>query len=280
MKNRLRVVLIIVLGLLLWLSVLNPGLNAQITGKKEKIPKGLKTKTEIKYKFVEKSGKYKQAPDNKQIFRYDDKGNKIEMDLCSADGKLAYKEIYKYDDKGNQIEDVWCGTEGRLGDKVIPTGDKTLYKYDDKGNQIEKASYGADGKLRWKFLSKYDDKGNQIERAEYGYGDDGKSAEKQHSLFKSKYDDKDNMIEMDLCSADGKLRCKFLYKYDDKGNMIEVAACDADGKLDRKNIYKYKYDDKDNKTEQLEYRIEKSFFGKVKEVLLSQTVWEYEFYKK
>ena len=52
MKN--KIVVLIFIGLLLWFSGLNPSLNAQTTEKKKRIPKGLKTKTEINYKFVKK----------------------------------------------------------------------------------------------------------------------------------------------------------------------------------------------------------------------------------
>ena len=245
MNKRLRIRLIVLLmgimllGLSLWFSGLNPRLKAG--SKKEKIPKGLKTKTEINYKFVEKFGESKKVLDNKQIYQYDDKGNQIEGASYDADGKLNAKRLwkYKYDDKGNQIEWAYYYADGKLKWK-------SFFKYDDKGNQIEEAKYGADGKLIGKSLYKYDDRGNQIEGALYG--------------------------------ADGKLIGKFLPKYDDRGNLIERALYDADGKLIiDKRLYKYKYDDKGNRTEQVEYKIVERF-GKAEEVPQSQTVWEYEFY--
>ena len=181
MKN--KIVVMILLGLYLWLSGLNTSLNAQTNEKKEKIPTGLKTKTEIEYKFVEKSGKYEQVLDMKRIYRYDDKGNQIEYAWYGADGKLMSKSLFKYDDKGNQIERAWYGADGKLKNKTL-----YKYKYDGKGNKIEWAWY-ADGNLERKFLFQYDGKGNQIEKAWYG--------------------------------ADGKLQGKFLSKYDDKGKKIE-----------------------------------------------------------
>ena len=156
MKN--KIVLMICIGLLLWASGLNPRLNAE--SKKEKIPKGLKTKTEINYKLVEESGEYKKVLDNKWIYRYDKKGNQIELAVSDADGKLAGKTLFKYDDKGNQIEVAGYDAAGKLTEK-------SLFKYDDQGNRIEWAYYGADGELASEGLSKYDDKGNMIERAEY-----------------------------------------------------------------------------------------------------------------
>ena len=150
-------------GLFLALGSLNP---AFAKDKKEKVPKGLKTKTAINYGFVEeKSGEYKKVLDNKQVYRYDKKGNQIEQVGYGADGKLEGKHLYKYDDKGNRIEWAMYNADGKLRAKF-------LYKYDDKGNQIEEAVYGADGRLEGKRLYKYDDKGKEIEWA--GYDADGK----------------------------------------------------------------------------------------------------------
>ena len=124
--------------------------------------KVLKTKTEIKYSFIKKSGKYEQVLITKYIYRYDDNGNHIEDDWYDADGKLKLKYLFKYDDRGNRIERVQYDADGKLIGKLLP-------KYDDRGNQIEKASYDADDKLEWKnpYKYKYDDNGNMTEQVEY-----------------------------------------------------------------------------------------------------------------
>jgi hypothetical protein len=151
---------------------------------KEKIPKGLKTKTEAKYEFVEKFGKYEKVLESKCILKYDDKGNRIEVADYDADGKLTGKFLSKYDDRGNQIEVADYDADGKLRRNF-------LYKYDDRGNQIERAFYGAVGKLIGKDLYKYDDKGNEIERAIYDAA--GKLTRK--TLSKHKYDNRGNQIE-------------------------------------------------------------------------------------
>jgi len=110
-------------GLFLASGSLNPAFAKE---KNEKIPKGLKTKTEINYRFVypnghkEESGESKKVLDDKWIYRYDKKGNQIERAIYGADGKLAEKSLYKYDNKGNQIE--WAEYEERFGKvKGVPT---------------------------------------------------------------------------------------------------------------------------------------------------------------
>ena len=166
MKKIVGIIPAPILAGLVGLCLVLSGLETSAKDKKEKTPKGLKTKTEIAYKFVypnghkEESGGSKKVLDDKNIYRFDDKGNEIESASYGADGELMTKSLYKYDDKGNEIESAFYGADGTLIEE-------SLYKYDDKGNKIESASYYADGKLSYKWLYKYDDRGNHIEWDEY-----------------------------------------------------------------------------------------------------------------
>jgi len=191
-------------GLLLGLSGLQPA------SAKEKIPEGLKTKTEIIYNFVEEFGEYKKGSDKQTIYRYDDKGNLVEK--VEYDHHTINKTLCKYDDQGNLIEESEY-SHGKLRRKW-------LWKYDDKSNLVEKSRYDADdGKLE--YLSKYDDKGNETEVVRYDPW--GKFESK--SLYK--YDDKGNKIEYAYYLPSGKLEIKETCKYDNKGNPIEWAKYDA-----------------------------------------------------
>ncbi|MDI6787926.1 MAG: hypothetical protein QME51_06105, partial [Planctomycetota bacterium] len=77
-KRALIIVLTILLGLSLWLIRPNPSLANKEDTAKEKIPKGLKTKIQSTYRFVEDSGEFKKVLKDKRIYKYDDKGNQIE----------------------------------------------------------------------------------------------------------------------------------------------------------------------------------------------------------
>lgn len=248
---------------------------------KDEIPKGLKTKTEIVYEIVERSGKYVKLlifkhiskfnkngkPDEfasydrngtlfrKRIYKYDDNSYQFEENLYNTDGKLTYKNIYKHDGKDKMIESDWYDSSSKLGCKQF-------FTYDDKGNWIEDAFYYPNGKLYQKFLAKYDDRGNQIEWAMYGA--DGKE---DHKCFYN-YDEKDRKITGTVYDADGKLTQRFQY-YNGEDNEIEY------GKLN----YKFFpiYDDKGNKTEEIKYAVAKRF-GKVEDIPIEQTTWEYKFY--
>ena len=74
-------------------------------------------------------------------------------------GSLSDKFTYKYDEKGNMIEVNYYNADESLGDKYT-------YKYDEKGNKIESIRYNADGSLRFKHTSNYefDAMGNWIKK--------------------------------------------------------------------------------------------------------------------
>jgi hypothetical protein len=66
----------------------------------------------------------------KNLYKYDAKGNQIEVDCYDADGMFKNKVLYKYDDKGNNIEQVNYWIKGVYGDvKEIPT-EQTIWEYE------------------------------------------------------------------------------------------------------------------------------------------------------
>ena len=103
-----------------------------------------------------------EKKDTYTMYKYDKRGNKIEISKYNSDESLDYKGIYKYDKKGNRIEESYYVSDGSLNSKII-------YKYDDKGNKIEESHYKPDGSLDYKYIFKYDDKGNYIEESYYNY---------------------------------------------------------------------------------------------------------------
>ncbi|MBI4833690.1 MAG: hypothetical protein HY811_02565 [Planctomycetes bacterium] len=149
--------LLVLIGFAIAFSGVNPSFAKE---EKEKVPKGLKTKTEINYEFKKESGKYKKTLYAKSIYQYDIKGKETDRSVYNTDGKLASKILLKYDNNGNKIE--WD-----LYDANDKLKSKDRYEYDNKGNCIQLAQYDGDAKLTWKALAKYDDKGNMIEFAVY-----------------------------------------------------------------------------------------------------------------
>ena len=197
----------------------------------------VKSYTESRYNAEDRFGEIQKIEGSlywKESFKYDDKGNLIEM--------IGYSNYtFKYDDKGNRMEENYYNADGILSGKVN-------YNYDDKGNRIEENYYNADGILSGKNTYKYDDKGNQIEGNNYKVDGSGLDLHLRLSgKYTYKYDKKGNQIENNKFNADGILFGKYTYRYDDKGNEIEKNDYNADGSLYHKETYKY--DDKGNKIE-------------------------------
>ena len=142
------------------------------------------------YKFTDKFGELvKDRIINKDVYKFNLRGDVVEMIGYNSDGSLMGKILHKYDSQGNMIEEASYNGDGSLREK-------SLYKYDSQGNKIEEARYNGDGSLDYKYLYKYDSQGNKIECISY-------------------YDD-------------GSLCEKILYKYDSQGNMIEKIRCNGE----------------------------------------------------
>ena len=136
------------------------------------------------YALTEKFGELvKDKIYEKEVYKFNPKGDVTEKACYNSDGLLSCKYLYKYDSQGNQVELAYY-------DYGCSLSCKYLNKYDSQGNQVEQAHYDSNGSLISKVIYKYDSQGNQIEWAGY---------------------------------SDGSLSWKNIGKYDSQGNMIEVA---------------------------------------------------------
>ena len=113
------------------------------------------------YKLTDKFGELvKDRIINKDVYKFNLRGDVVEMIGYNSDGSLMGKILHKYDSQGNMIESTGYYSDGSLMEKY-------LYKYDSQGNMIEEARYNSDGSLDYKYLYKYDSQGNNIEKARY-----------------------------------------------------------------------------------------------------------------
>ena len=69
--------------------------------------------------------------------------------------KVDDKDVYRFNQKGDVIEMANHNSDGSLEGNC-------LYKYDSQSNMIEEAKYNPDGSLRYKYLYKYDSQSNKI----------------------------------------------------------------------------------------------------------------------
>jgi len=91
-------------------------------------------------------------------FKNDDKGVPQEMNVYSKN-KFLYKWLFKYNDKGIKIEESKYYPKDSLAEKWV-------YKYDDKGNKTEMAMYNDS--LVEKFVYTYNDSHDVTEDILYG----------------------------------------------------------------------------------------------------------------
>lgn len=164
----------------------------------------------IAYKFIEynEDGYMVSYIDNtfKSTFKYDSKGNKVELNSFNRNSKLEYKTKFKTDSLGNVIEESFYKANNELKNK-------TTYRYDSIGNKIEVNNFNKGGILEYKITYLYDKKANIIE--EYKY------------------------------KSNGVLEYKTTYLYDTKNNKIEENNY-INGLLAKKTKYKYEFDQNSN----------------------------------
>jgi len=80
---------------------------------------------------MEESIKFQQSNYvSKNLFYFDEKGNKKEYQQIMPNGKVDNRSVYNYDNNGNLTEQT------DYKEHVIPLS-KFTYKYDDKGNRVE-----------------------------------------------------------------------------------------------------------------------------------------------
>jgi hypothetical protein len=120
----------------------------------------------------------------KDIYKYDDKRNKIEHKALSSNGSLYAIWTYNYDSKNRMTKHTRIDEKGRIQDRYV-------YKYDGKGKLTEEIHYSnfcyyRDGQMcegsvnsgdgifyyATKTIYEYDRKANWIKRSEFSMGDE------------------------------------------------------------------------------------------------------------
>jgi hypothetical protein len=211
-------------------------------------------------KIEEKHSNTDGSLDLMSTYNYNSKGNRIEEInyKFKPNGKIeVHKEIYKYDDKDNKIENHFSNPDG-FGyckyDRLANLTEYFYYRPNENKYQREISLYvGKDKKKEWiqvisennqikRWTVKYNDKGNEIETIYV-------KPDGTISVFKSvyKYDDKGNITEETQFDSDGRLIKKTTSEYNKRGNLIKQAAYKSDGSLDA--IWTSKFDDEGNKIE-------------------------------
>ena len=108
------------------------------------------------------AAKYHEYSEGSETFKYDVKGNLVEVVAYDASGKITGGSSRKYDEKGNLVEVV------QQGSQLLTDGHaKSTYKYAEKGNLVERVNCDASGKITGKYTFKCDEKGNKVAETRY-----------------------------------------------------------------------------------------------------------------
>lgn len=162
----------------------------------------------------------------KDIYTYDENGNKIEEGSCkpyvdrnSKENKCHYRPIYgwNYNDKNQMVKSF------QLAD-FSPHNTDTYYNYDRKGRKIESKGFyiDKDTVLGYHFRYDYDNFGNKIKDEEV-FGRYRRLGFERYKTERFEYDKFENLTIKEFIKEDGERIkvIKYKYIYDDKGNWIE-----------------------------------------------------------
>lgn len=192
----------------------------------------VRSMTEIIYPG-EKTDKYS----TKNVFHYDENGNRTELINYKADGSLNSTIKSAYDAAGKVVSE-----ETVLGNGVVDI--KSVIKTDIKGNRVEqtdlKQNAGSNDLFNYKYLYKYDAEAHLIERV--GYRGNGSFFLK----YTFNYDANGNRTDWLQLSESNLIIAKTSYKYDDKNNIIEENKHNPDGSVKETYTYTYEFDKKGN----------------------------------
>ena len=199
---------------------------------------GLKGKVEVMSETISFPGDSKKQS-TKNVFKYDDNGNRTELANYRADGQLNSTIKSTYDANGNIT-----GEQTLLGNGKVDF--TSVIKTDANGNRVEQDDTRAGNNVlfNYKYYFKYDKKAQLLERIAY----------KGNGVFSFKYvfkyDDNGNRTEWIQYGQDNSVVGKVVYKYDTKNNLIEQTEFKNDGSLKAQYTYSYEFDKKNNWTRQ------------------------------
>lgn len=216
--------------------------DARTQGLKSKV----KTMSESLYVVV--SGKNKLA--SKNVFKYDENGNRLELLNYNPDGKI-----------NSTIKSTY-GTDGKIASEktILSNGNTDInstFKTDEKGNPIEKEDVRPGGNIlfNYRYVNKFGPKGELLEQASYNGGGN------LTFTYEFKYDENGNKTEWIQKGSDGSVTGRRVYTYDKNNLLISETDYDKDGSVKATYEYKYLIDKKGNWVSQ-----SKSEAGKIIEV--------------
>jgi uncharacterized protein YxeA len=177
-----------------------------------------------------------------QVYRYvhDSRDQLLVRSSFHPNGHQIQKDIYRYDRKGNLIEN-------ERHNFSLQQHTTFYVEYDKKGREQKVSRHAADGKILSVRSFSYDRQGNKdelIEDAELG----------TLSYRQAVFDARGNEIESREHDAAGNILVRSVTTYDDHDQVIGHISYRADGSVIRRKSYEYQYDLKQNWIKKTEYQ--------------------------
>jgi hypothetical protein len=207
----------VILLLLLNIAVRFVNAQAKITDFTESQLKGhVKEVVVFVYRGKINSADVDMKKPEKQITKYDEKGNKIVEDYYDADGKFSFKLLFSY--SGDTLI-----TKKQYVDNKLST--EYLFKYDSGGKETEFDTFlrGNNEGQGVKIAYGYDEKGNRIAETQYNF---------KFGLISNDtllYDNNGQLVERHIYHGNSKEYDKTVIQYDTVKNEIKYIDYDKNG---------------------------------------------------
>ena len=206
----------------------------------------------------------------KEVFIFDNKGNKIEELLYDDDGELEQRITIKYNSLNLPVKFIYEDDNGKIIQKFV-------HQYDERDYLVQLTGYDDKGRMSEKSYYTYNQQGNITQYTGFGQFENQKiyykydlSGKLTEQIFT---DTKDNFIEKITFQYENQYKTEKriclnennqtlyskTYIYDDYNNLLEFIHVDKDGQIVEKQQFAYKYGKNNNWIQQISYTgVEKS----------------------
>jgi len=185
----------------------------------------------------------------KDIYTYDNKGNRIKQTVTYAESNVQSILILVYDSEGNKVEErtyypVPLINDSKHANQAI---EKYLYRFTkykyDRKNLIQTTHYDKDGSISYQGIFTYEN-GNRKEAISYSPDAKGELIHSERMSFK--YDKQGNMIEKIIYNQDNSIKTRYVDGYDEQGYRVSRIIFDSNGKITSKGSLTYQFDSHGN----------------------------------
>jgi hypothetical protein len=160
------------------------------------------------------------------VAKYDDDDFLLEQSMTCSDTLVNWRQVFRYDKKGNRVEMIKYNHEGQ-------SVERWRYQYNRYNLLREQTVYNANGSMANIEEYKYDERGNRTEWSKRTMG--GASSGK----WFAKYDKKNRLVEHNMVDSSGGFFSKESWIYDERGNNIAYCNYLSDDSLDYEFLYRY-----------------------------------------